>query len=157
MRDAVNKAARIVINHCLEHGIGKIVFGWNQRQKNGIELGKKKNSEFIPIPTGKLKNRIAQLTEQYGIRFIETEETNSLPKHGEKPKEWKSSGKRVKRGLFRKANNWFVNCDAQAAANVLRKVSMTLGLDLSGVCRGALTRTQRSQHNVKIRMVKSPD
>ncbi len=29
MRDAVNKAARIVVNHCLEHQIGVIVFGWN--------------------------------------------------------------------------------------------------------------------------------
>jgi putative transposase len=27
MRDAVNKAARIVIDHCLENGVGTIVFG----------------------------------------------------------------------------------------------------------------------------------
>ncbi len=29
MRDAVNKAARLVVNHCLENGIGVIIFGWN--------------------------------------------------------------------------------------------------------------------------------
>lgn len=39
VRDAVNKATRLVINHCLQHRIGTIVFGWNQRNKDGIELG----------------------------------------------------------------------------------------------------------------------
>ena len=33
MRDAVNKVARLVINHCLENNIGAIVFGWNRGQK----------------------------------------------------------------------------------------------------------------------------
>ncbi|WP_293073840.1 transposase [Okeania sp. SIO3B5] len=33
MRDAVNKAAKIVINHCLKHQIGTVVFGWNQGQR----------------------------------------------------------------------------------------------------------------------------
>lgn len=47
------------------------------------------------VSTAKLKNRIAQLCEKYGIRFIETEESYSskasfldndeLPKYGEKP------------------------------------------------------------------------
>ena len=32
MRDALNKGARIVINHCLDNQIGVIVFGWNQEQ-----------------------------------------------------------------------------------------------------------------------------
>lgn len=32
MRDAVNKAARIVIDYCLASGIGLIVFGWNKGQ-----------------------------------------------------------------------------------------------------------------------------
>ncbi len=35
MRDAVNKGARIVINHCLENKIGVVVFGWNTGQKDG--------------------------------------------------------------------------------------------------------------------------
>ncbi|WP_293084913.1 hypothetical protein [Okeania sp. SIO3B5] len=68
----INKAARIVINHCLKNSIGTIVFAWNKGQKNQIELGKKSNSEFVPIPTARLKERIAQLCYEYGIKFIET-------------------------------------------------------------------------------------
>ncbi|WP_205127662.1 MULTISPECIES: RNA-guided endonuclease TnpB family protein [Okeania] len=72
IRDGINKAARIVINHCLKNSIGTIVFGWNKGQKNEIKLGKKSNSEFVPIPTARLKERIAQLCYEYGIIFIET-------------------------------------------------------------------------------------
>jgi putative transposase len=152
MRDAINKAARLVINHCIENRIGTVVFGWNQGQRQEVKLGKSTQS-FVQIPTAKLKKRVSQLCQQYGIKFVETEEANTsaasfldndtLPKHGEKPTNWRASGKRVKRGLYRTANNWYVNCDAQAAANIIRKVSRTLGLDLSRLCRGALTRPQR--------------
>lgn len=104
-RDAVNKAARIVINHCLENKIGTLVFGWNKSQKDGADMGKKNNQKFVQIPTGKLKDRIAQLCEQYGIQFLETEESYTskasfldndvLPKFGEKPEGWHSQGNRV--------------------------------------------------------------
>ena len=75
MRDGINKAAKIVINHCIENNIGTIVFGWNKGNKNEIKLGKKNNSEFVPVPTARLKDRISQLCEQFGIQFIETEES----------------------------------------------------------------------------------
>ncbi|GGA52957.1 RNA-guided endonuclease TnpB family protein [Okeania sp. KiyG1] len=75
MRDAVNKAARLVINHCLKHGIGRIVFGWNKRQKDSIDIGSKNNQKFVQIPTAKLKERITQLCKLYGVKFIETEES----------------------------------------------------------------------------------
>lgn len=149
MRDAINKVARIVVNHCVTNGIGTVVFGWNQRQKDNANMGRKKNQQFVQIPTSRLKDRIVQLCEQYGINFVETEEANTsiasfldgdtLPKHGEKPIGWKASGKRVKRGLYRTAKNWYVNADAQAAANCLAKVAVRLGLDLSRISRGALT------------------
>lgn len=144
-----------------------MVFGWNQGQRQSCKLGKTTQS-FVQIPTARLKERVEQLCQQYGIRFVETEEANtsaawfvdgdSLPKFGEKPEgedtgfeetsnprdvRWKSSGKLVKRGLFRTAHDWYLHADAQAAANIIRKVSTTLGLDLSEVCRGALTRPQR--------------
>ncbi|WP_198648529.1 hypothetical protein [Cyanothece sp. BG0011] len=55
MRDAINKAARFVINYCLKHQIGNIVFGWNDRQKESINIGKTNNQNFVQIPTARLK------------------------------------------------------------------------------------------------------
>ncbi|WP_390693868.1 transposase [Aetokthonos hydrillicola] len=46
MRDAVNKASRIVINHCLEKQIGVIVFGWNTGQKDSANMGSKTNQNL---------------------------------------------------------------------------------------------------------------
>lgn len=149
VRDAVNKAARLVVNYCLENEIGYVVFGWNQGQKQSSNMGKRNNQKFVQIPTGRLKERIRQLCEQYGIKFIETEESytskasfldnDELPKYGEKPEGWNPSGKRVKRGLYRTANNFYVNADANASANIIRKVARTLGIDLGGLSRGNLT------------------
>ncbi len=153
VKDGINKAARIVINHCLENNIGTVIFGWNKRNKDSINIGKKNNSEFVPIPTARLKDRIAQLCEQYKIQFVETEESYTskasfldgdyLPTIGEKPQDWKPSGRRTKRGLYRTANNWYINADCNGAANIGRKVSRKLGLDLSRLSRGVLTRPQR--------------
>jgi IS605 OrfB family transposase len=70
MREAINKAARLVINHCIEHKIGTIVFAWNQGQRPRVELGKT-NQSFVQIPTARVKQRVRQLCEQYGIRFVE--------------------------------------------------------------------------------------
>jgi lycopene cyclase CruP len=47
--------------------------------------------------------------------------------------------KRVKRGLYRTAHNFYINADSNGSANIIRKVSITLGINLSGVSRGALT------------------
>jgi putative transposase len=148
MRDAVNKAARVVIDYCLSNNIGTVVIGWNKGQKQECNLGKQNNQKFVSVPTAKLKDRIAQLCEQYGINFVETEESytsktsfldgDELPKIGEKPERWQPSGKRVKRGLYRTANNHFINADCNGAANILRKVKGMLGLDLSKLTRGVL-------------------
>jgi len=116
IRDAVNKAARLVINHCLEHQIVVVVFGWNKEQKQECNLDKNNNQSFVSIPTAKLKER----TEG-----------------------WQPSGKRTKRGLYRTAQNQYINADANGAANIIRKVSTTLNFDLSRVSRGVLTRPQK--------------
>ncbi len=148
-RDAVNKAARMIVNFCLENKMGNIVFGWNKRQKDSSNMSKLLNQKFVQIPTAKVKNRIAQLCEQYGIVFTETEESYTsktsfldndfLPTFGAKPKGWKSSGKRITRGLFRTAKNYLVNADLNGCANILNKVAGTLGIDLDGLGKGHLT------------------
>ena len=149
MRDAINKAARLVVNYCLKHSIGRVIFGWNKGQKQECQMGKVNNQNFVAIPTGRLKERMAELCQHYGIEFVEVDEAYSsqasfldgdeLPNVGEKPDGWQASGKRVKRGLYQTAKGWLVNADANAGANLLGKVSRTLGLCLKGLSRGALT------------------
>lgn len=150
MRDAVNKAAKIVINHCRENQIGTVVFGWNKGQKNSANMGNKTNQKFVQIPTGRLKTRISQLCDQYGLQFVETEESYTskcsfvdrdfLPTIGAKPEGWKVSGRRIKRGLYCTGlQQWRINADCNGAANIIRKVATMLDLDLSGVGRGVLT------------------
>ncbi|WP_051039244.1 RNA-guided endonuclease TnpB family protein [Nostoc sp. PCC 7524] len=151
VRDAVNKTARIVINHCLENKIGNVVFGWNQRHKDSIELGRRNNQTIVQIPTARLKARIKQLCELYSIKFHEVEESytsqssfldgDTIPKFCEKPEGWVSSGKRVKRGLFVTATGKQISADLNASANMLIKVSTQLNiiLDLAKVVRGLLT------------------
>ena len=153
MRDAVNKAARIIINYCISHGIGNIVFGWNKGNKNGINIGSQNNQTFVQIPTAKLKERISQLCQIYGINFVETEESytsqssfldgDTVPVFGNKSEGWKSSGKRVLRGLFVTAKGIKVNADTNGAANILKKVKEQLNLDLAKTVRGLLTVPQR--------------
>jgi IS605 OrfB family transposase len=153
MRDNINKAARLVINWCLNHQVSKIVFGWNQGNKDGINIGKKNNQNFVQIPTARLKNRLAGLCEQHGIKFIETEESYTskasfldgdfLPTFGEKPEGWVSSGKRVKRGLYQDSQGRLINADCNGAGNILRKVATQLGINLAEVGRASLSVPQR--------------
>ncbi len=150
---AINKAARIVVNHCIENRIGTIVFGWNKGNKDSINLGDKNNQSIVQIPTSRLKERIKQLCQQYGIKFHETEESytsqssfldnDTLPVFGNKPEGWKSSGKRVSRGLFVTAKGIKIAADLNASANILTKVATQIGLDLSKVGRALLTVPQR--------------
>lgn len=155
MRDAVNKAAKLVISHCQENQIGTLVFGWNKGQKQESNMGKKNNQKFVQIPTAKLKNRIEQLCIVHGIQFIETEESYSskassldldtIPVYGEKPVGWKPSGKRVKRGLYRSALGIELNADVNGAINIARKVAeqYEFQFDTRSFARGVLTMPRR--------------
>ncbi len=153
MRDGINKAARFIINRCLNDRIGNLIIGWNNRQKNGSRMGKRGNQNFVVIPTKRLINRLEQLCREYGIKLTITEEAytskasfldeDSLPKHGEKPSGWRPSGKRVRRGLYKSSKGYLVNADCNGAGNIARKVAVQLGLDLTKAGRGALALPHR--------------
>ena len=153
MRDAVNKAARFIINRCLNDGIGNLIIGWNDGQKQHSKMSKRNNQNFVVIPTGRLIERLTQLCPEYGIVLTVTEEANtslasfldgdSLPRNGEKPKNWKTSGKRVKRGMYRTGKGFLINADCNGAANIARKVATQLGLILTEVGKEALTLPKR--------------
>ena len=153
MKDGINKAAKLIIDHCLKYSIGTLVIGWNEGFKSNANMGKLNNQKFVQMPLGKLKDRLKQLCDLHGIRFQETEESytskasfldgDSLPVYGQKPEGWKASGKRVKRGLYQSANGSIVNADLNGAANILRKVASNLSLDLGSLGRRCLTNAAR--------------
>ena len=109
----------------------------------------------VPFPTSKLKNRIKQLCDEYGIKFVETEESYTskasnldndvIPVYGEKPNGWKASGKRVKRGLCRSAEGIEFNADVNGAIGIARKVAeqYEFNFDARSFVRGVLTMPKR--------------
>ena len=153
VRDLTNKAARFVINYCLNHRIGNIVFGWGQGVKTESNLGRKNNQNFVPIPTARLKDRIKELAKSVGIVFTESEEAYSskssfldndlVPKYGEKPSKYEFSGRRVKRGLYRSKDGYLINADLNGAGSILRKVAVQLGINLARAGKAALTLPKR--------------
>ena len=157
MRDGINKAAKLIINHCLKYGIGTLVMGWNEGFKVDANLGNLNNQKFVQMPLGKLKSRVKQLCDLHGIKFVETEEAytskasfldgDSLPKYGEKLMGWKASGNRIKRGLYRTSDGFVVNADLNGAANILRKVSGRLGIMLNQLSRRSLAVVARIKLN----------
>ncbi len=66
-----------------------------------------------------------------------------VPKYGEKPKGYKFSGRRVKRGLYRSAKGYLVKADLNGAGSILRKVATQLEISLAEVGKAALTLPKR--------------
>ncbi|MDJ0797282.1 MAG: transposase [Calothrix sp. MO_167.B12] len=160
IRDAVNKAARFITNRCLKDGIGNLVIGWNEGNKTNINIGRSNNYEVVSMPTKRLIERLKQLCEEYGVRFHVTSEEytskasfvdrDDLHQYGEKPKEWKPSGRRISRDVYRTKEGLLIHADLNAAANILRKVAdqifpnrLRRKIHFEMIKRGALTCPKR--------------
>lgn len=138
VKDAINKAARFIINRCLKDRIGNLVIGWNEENKQNINIGKKNNYEVVSMPTARLIKRLEELVKEYGIRLhVISEEYTSkasfidrdnLYKLGEKPLTWKPSGKRINRDEYRTKSGLTVHADINGAGNILRRLLSILSI-----------------------------
>ncbi|WP_254172982.1 RNA-guided endonuclease InsQ/TnpB family protein [Planktothrix pseudagardhii] len=153
VQDFLSKSARYVVNWCIKRNISKIVVGYNPDLKQLINIGKRNNQNFTQIPVFTFKRKLESLCERYGIKVIEQEESYTskassldvdvLPVwNADNPKTYKFSGKRIKRGLYRTAQGWVVNADANGALNILRKHTSKLD-ELIGQFRGCLAQPLR--------------
>ena len=132
INDYISKCARHIINYSLDHNIGNIVIGYNPKLQNETNLGKRNNQTFVNIPFGKLQNKLAYLSDYYGIRLIKQDESytskasffdrDDIPSftNGDE-KEYVFSGKRIKRGLYKTSTGSLVNADVNGALNILKK------------------------------------
>ena len=132
INDYLSKAARIIINYCLNNDIGKIVLGYNEDFQRNSNIGSINNQNFVNIPYGKLRDKLIYLCKLYGIEFKLQEESytskasffdgDEIPIYDkENPQEYKFSGKRIKRGLYQTSAGKLINADCNGALNILRK------------------------------------
>lgn len=151
-KDTMHKSARYIINHCLENDIGTVIVGYNPDFKRNVNIGKANNQTFVNISFGDFRQLIAGLCEQYGICYIEQEESYTskssfldkdiLPEYrAEQPYTGKFSGRRIYRGLYKSFDGTVINADLNGAANILRKSKQNF--DFEELCRGLLASPQR--------------
>ncbi|MBO1056809.1 MAG: IS200/IS605 family element transposase accessory protein TnpB [Dolichospermum sp. JUN01] len=151
IRDYLNKAARYVINHCIEHRIDKLVVGFNIEMKQSINIGSRNHQNFVQIPHSSFRFKLKALCERYGIKYVEQEESytskasfldnDNIPVfNADNPKKHEFSGKRIQRGLYRTQFAILVNADCNGAANILKKSKHNA---LSGVSSGCLAQPLR--------------
>ena len=152
IEDYLSKAARIIINYCLNNDIGRIVLGYNEDFQRNSNIGSINNQNFVNIPYGKLRDKLIYLCKLYGIEFKLQEESytskasffdgDEIPIYDkENPQEYKFSGKRIKRGLYQTSTGKLINADCNGALNILRKSKV---VDLSVLYnRGELNTPKR--------------
>ena len=152
IEDYLSKAARIIINYCLNNDIGKLVLGYNEDFQRNSNIGSINNQNFVNIPYGKLRDKLIYLCKLYGIEFKLQEESytskasffdgDEIPIYDkENPQEYIFSGKRIKRGLYQTSSGKLINADCNGALNILRKSKV---VDLSVLYnRGELNTPKR--------------
>ena len=132
INDYLSKAARIIINYCLNNDIGRIVLGYNEDFQRKSNIGSINNQNFINIPYGKLRDKLIYLCKLYGIELKLQEESytskasffdrDEIPIYDkENSQKYIFSGKRIKRGLYQTRKGYQLNADCNGALNILRK------------------------------------
>ena len=139
VNDYMNKAARTIINYCINNDIGTLVVGYNETFQRGSDMGKSNNQTFVNIPYGQLRSKLECLCQLNCIVFVKQEESytskssfwdkDEIPVYNnDNPKDYTFSGKRIKRGIYQCANGKCLNADVNGALNILRK-SNVVSLD----------------------------
>ena len=141
-RDCFYKITHRIIKIALENEIDTIVLGNNMNEmKQNSDMDKINNQNFVCIPFCKFIGILRYLCLKNGIQFIETEESYTsksnilnndiLPVFQEGAKtDYRFSGTRIKRGLYKTNNKIILNADVVGASNMVRKVNMQAFKDL---------------------------
>ena len=125
----MHKITKFLANYFDERDVSKVIIGHNSDWKNGINLGKRNNQNFVNIPYTKFINQLTYKCQLLGITVITREESytskasfldyDEIPNYGDEEIP-KFSGKRIKRGLYRSTTRK-INADVNGAYNTMVK------------------------------------
>lgn len=122
--DYFHNATAWLVRWCLANGVGKVYIGRNKEWKQECNMGKKSNQNFVQIPFWKFIRMLKYKCDAVGIELAKVEEAytsncSALDKE-EICKHEEYAGRRIRRGLFRTADNHLVNADVNGSLNILR-------------------------------------
>jgi putative transposase len=131
IEDYMHKASRYIVNHLVSTDINTLIIGYNEGWKQDTTQGKANNQKFVNIPFCKFIHMISYKCELEGIRVILHEESYTskcsfidqdyIPTYSIDDNLLNSSGKRIKRGLYKSKNGLCINADVNGSYNIMRK------------------------------------
>lgn len=125
IKNYIHCTSKYIVKYCTQNNIDTLVCGYNKGWKQESNMGSISNQKFISIPYNMLIKQLEYKCQDYGIKFITTEEsytsgTSFLDK--ELPiKDNYNKTRRVKRGLFQ-AKNQLINSDINGSLQIMKKV-----------------------------------
>lgn len=132
IKDYFHKASRYIVNQLVSQSINTLIIGKNDGWKQETNIGNVNNQNFINIPHQMFINQLKYKCQLEGINVIEQEESYTskvsffdndfIPVYGQNNEElFKSSGKRIKRGLYKTSSGLVLNADINGSLNIMRK------------------------------------
>ena len=131
IKDYFHKTSRYIVNQLVNQSINTLIIGKNDGWKQETNIGKKNNQNFVNIPHQVFINQIKYKCQLKGINVVEQEESYTskvsffdndfIPVYGQNDELFKSSGKRIKRGLYKTSSGLVLNADINGSLNIMRK------------------------------------
>ena len=125
VNDYLHKVSHSLVNLLAEKDISTLVIGWNERNKQDINIGKVNNQNFVQLSIYKLINQIKYKAKLEGINVIIREESYtskcSFLDNEDVKKHESYLGKRKKRGLFVSSTGELINADVNGSYNIMKK------------------------------------
>ena len=132
LNDYLHKTSRYIVNHLVSNNINTLIIGYNKEWKQETNIGKVNNQKFIQIPYLKLIEQLQYKSQLEGINVIIQEESYTskssfidndvIPTFKSTTElNYKFSGQRIKRGLYKSSSGMIINADLNGSLNILRK------------------------------------
>lgn len=128
----LHKITKFLANYFDERDISTVIIGKNIGWKNGVNIGKRNNQNFVNIPYTTFINQLTYKCQLLGITVLTREESytskasfldyDKIPQYKNEDTH-KFSGKRIKRGLY-KGKTRTINADVNGAYNIMVKESL---------------------------------
>ncbi len=128
----LHAASRRIIDLLVAEGIGTLVIGKNRLWKQGVEIGKHNNQQFVQIPHARFIDLLTYKAQLVGVSVLVQEESytskasfldlDPIPTYDPHGRERPVfSGKRESRGLYRSKKGRRIQADVNGSYNILRK------------------------------------